>query len=151
MNKIIIIVGLLGVFGLGYSLWILSPNESAKPPAGSQSTFPVASSTEGTIETSINQEDQKKSADIKSAFQKQVTAPLPITLGYTIIVSNYALQQWDDGYSAGESVFVYTEEKGWTVIPEAAVVWSVENLVSVGVPELVAREIITKRKASQGY
>lgn len=151
MNKIIILVGLLGVFGLGYSLWILSPNESAKPPTGNQSTFPVASSTGGTTETPVNQEEQKKSADIKNAFQKQVTAPLPITLGYTIIVSDYALQQWDDGNSAGESVFKYTAGNGWTVIPEASGVWSVENLVSIGVPELVAREMIAKRKASQGY
>ncbi|QQR65343.1 hypothetical protein IPH92_02050 [Candidatus Kaiserbacteria bacterium] len=151
MNKIIILVGLLGVIGLGYSLWVLSPNELPKPPNGSVSTFPVASSTTGTTETPINQEEQTKRVAIKSAFEKQVVTPLPITLGYTIIVSNYALQEWDDGYSAGESVFVYTAEKGWTVIPEAAVVWSVENLVSVGVPELVAREIIIKRKASQGY
>lgn len=121
------------VIGLLIMRWVMFSDESEKLPNQDKSNFPVSTTTQQTNTTNI--------LDIKNAFQKQVEAPIPRTLGNTYVVSEYAIQEWTDGYSGGEILFRQSPDKKEWIKIGADSVWSVEYLIKAGVPANVANEL----------
>ncbi len=133
MKKFVIVIGIIMVIGLLIMRWVMFSDESEKLPNQDKSNFPVSTTTQQTNTTNI--------LDIKNAFQKQVEAPIPRTLGNTYVVSEYAIQEWTDGYSGGEILFRQSPDKKEWIKIGADSVWSVEYLIKAGVPANVANEL----------
>lgn len=93
-----------------------------------------------------NQNNTHEVDDVQRAFQEQVNAPLPITLGGTYVVINYAIQNWTDGYSGGEILLKKNDQQKWEIVTGDSY-WYVDNLTSIGVPRQIAEELLRQRDA----
>lgn len=95
-----------------------------------------------------NDDNQNIKENIRKAFANQVESSIPRTLGNTYVVSEYAIQDWTDGYSGGEILFKQSSDKKEWIKIGADSVWSIEYLIKAGVPPNVADELF-KAKSVQ--
>lgn len=127
---------------IGYGMYVYREHSITETPP--EHTDTPSSSTFPPIEIPVGRDPQTKEF-VEKATRAQVPTPLPLVLESTFIEGDYAIQQWNDGYSGGEILLINDPQEGWRVVPEATSVWEFDDLRSVGVPDRVARILIELR------
>lgn len=137
--KKVLIFGLLIFVIVAVLFRILTESNPSSTDTVPQNTYPQ---DQEPINNVVQNNDDKSIKDnVRKAFADQVEAPIPRTLGNTYVVSEYAIQEWTDGYSGGEILFRQSpDKKEWIKIGVDSV-WSVEYLIKAGVPADVANEL----------
>lgn len=150
MKTFLIIIGSIVVIGL---IWIGILLTSPKTPQQTNitgSTLPVASSTNTTTVQNQSIPNQQQivgtQPEIAQSFRGQIQNADLITLRGTTIVSTYALQEWGDENKGGQALLEYNSSQGWILISMGGGVWSVSSLVQIGVPQLIAEQLVAGSK-----
>lgn len=149
MKTLIITIGMIFVIGfIGVGIWFFMSPKPASQTTGTGIAFPVATSTAtGQTQPVPNQpEAAGTQPEISQAFLGQIQNSDLITLKGTTIVSTFALQTWGDENKGGEALLQYDSSRGWVLISMGGGAWSVSSLVSVGVPQSVAEQLISGRQ-----
>jgi hypothetical protein len=146
MKNIAISVIGIGILVVAILLVVFAQTSRENPSSGtSETTYPVGQKTGSPSAVVVPKEvNRETGTQLATAFYDQVKTPLPVTLGEFFVADDYALQQWDDGYSGGE-VLLRDTASGWVVVPVATSVWSIEDLIQVGVPQVTAERLISAR------
>lgn len=140
----------IGLVLIGVGMWlILSPHaqqQTTPPPT----TILPGSSTITTIPIQNKTvSNQTVSAGTQPVIAKSMLDQIEnsnlITLRGTAVVSDYALQLWDDENKGGEALMHYTTTKGWELVSLGGGSWSVESLTELGVPAQVALQLVAGR------
>lgn len=144
--KKILLFALLIFFIVAVLFRVLIENKPANVDTIPQNTY---TQNQEPIENIDQSDDSNQSTEenVKKAYRNQVVAPIPRTLGNTYVISEYAIQDWTDGYSGGEILFKQSSDtKDWVRIG-ADSVWSVEYLIKAGVPDDVANKLFQAKSA----
>ncbi|MBN9089372.1 MAG: hypothetical protein J0J01_20885 [Reyranella sp.] len=88
---------------------------------------------------------------VVQAFQKQVRDAANHVLRRTTIVETWALQDWIDKVSdtGGVALFSYSASQGWKLVTMGGGDVGVSSLVSLGVPQSYAEQLVAARNAKQ--
>jgi hypothetical protein len=106
------------------------------------------SSTNGTVTKPTPTADPAKAA-IQTAYLAEVAKhPGGNTQLYELsVVGEYALQVWIDDYMGGQALLRFdTAQQKWVLVDGGGGAWSVDTLVSAGVPEDVAQKLLAGLK-----
>lgn len=90
--------------------------------------------------------------NLQTSGSSASTATSPsVTMGKGIIVvSQYALYSWNDENSGGESLFsIDATSRKWKLLSMGGGVWSVDGLVTFGVPRATAEQLVAQKPWGQ--
>lgn len=79
-------------------------------------------------------------------FKTQIIMNESLVLENPVISSNYALQNWNDENKGGQALLKYNPSQGWVLVSMGGGVWGVSDLVDVGVPRDIARQLVDGSK-----
>jgi hypothetical protein len=109
-------------------------NSTQQNSSSSQPSFPAPASV--SAETTQNQ------TQVKTSFTHAIQNANEIQLYNTVVVMPYALQTWGDQNKGGESLLKYDSTTGWILLSMGGGAWDVPSLVSAGVPQSVAEQLV---------
>jgi len=139
------IIGLLCVFSIALGYWFF-----LRPlPSQQQVTTPTNNQTVSTdnFRSSVDvlQTASLAQRAVRNMFQQEVAQGHPdnIKLSETVVVGEYALQGWIGDVMGGEALLTYdaTQDK-WKLVDIGGGAWSVEGLVTFGVPQDIATKLV---------
>lgn len=150
MKTFLIIIGGIVIIGLIWIGILLTSPKTPQPTNITGSTLPVASSTNTTTGQNQPIPNQQQVAgtqpEIAQSFRGQIQNASLITLRGTTIVSTYALQEWGDENKGGQALLEYSPSQGWVLISMGGGAWSVSSLTQIGVPQLIAEQLVAGSK-----
>lgn len=112
----------------------------------SKNSVSVPPKTEWTIVDSQSSSPDEKSVvqqNVVTAVQTQVPDSNNLAFPEMVVVKEYALSNWTDGYTGG-TVVLHKETTGWKVIAMDGGVIDAKAMISIGVPSDVASELVSK-------
>lgn len=123
---------------------VLSNKEQVPPPTEQPVDLPIAEDENNAASQPLPNQNtrQGNNESIVSEFRTQAHDYEELKFAGTAIYENYALQVWHDEYTGGESLFKYTDQTGWKLVPGGGGAWNVAELVAQGVPERVAKQLV---------
>lgn len=140
MNRVVIILIAFVIIAAaaGAGFFYLRSQPSATP-AGQTQGNAIPSDLPSGAQTS---DSQSKTA-VQTALKTQMAEYFAdgLQLGDTVISGNYAVQLWSTNHMGGEALLQYAQNR-WTVITYGGGVWSLQGLLTAGVPRDTATVLL---------
>ncbi|MES2006951.1 MAG: hypothetical protein V4436_02465 [Patescibacteria group bacterium] len=144
---IYIILCILVAVGIVIGVVYFWPSDSSLPPSTQPPVTTLPNNNPTTALPSQQNDPQAFSqASVQTTFQKEVTVNNPdnIKLSKTAVVDGYALQSWNGTNTGGEALLKYDITTHiWVVVDWGGGAWSVEGLADFGVPEAIAKKLLS--------
>lgn len=145
---VVVAVAVLAALGFGaWSLLSSFTSPSREPPADTGTNnfpdnayVPYPSTTPGS--TGGTPDEQAA----RAAYQAALSADNPdnIKVQQTVAKSGYALQVWSGDNTGGEALLKFdSAQNAWVIVDPGGGQWSLEGLVSMGVPEETAQALLS--------
>jgi Bacterial SH3 domain len=93
-------------------------------------------------ETKGHANSRTESTALANAFRAQAKSLQHMRLEKAVIVSGWALQNWDDENAGGEALFRLDRARGWILIDTGGGAWDLPSLLSAGVPQAIAKQLL---------
>ncbi len=148
MKILSIIVGIIILICIVLGIWFFISQRQTSPSYLQNnlgSSFPIPTQTSNNSSSSSQQASSTQ--EVTQAFSQQTNISDPtLTAGTAIVVFPYALQPWSTTNGGGAALLQYDSVKGWVLISGGGGVWDVPSLVTTGVPQTIAIQLITALK-----
>src|SRR3989338_5458479 len=140
------IIGLLCVFSIALGYWFfLRPSSSSTQQVVTPQNNQTVSTDSLRSSVDVLQTASLAQRAVRNRFQQEVAQGHPdnIKLSETVVVGEYALQGWIGDVMGGEALLTYdaTQDK-WKLVDIGGGAWSVEGLVTFGVPQDIATKLV---------
>jgi hypothetical protein len=154
MNRpfyIISAVTLAIVLAIGAGIWVFLGPSTVPSPDTSNNTkdqsssqyvpYPQSSATQSAVQNT------PKAEAVRAAYQAALTLDNPDTIqvGKTAVSGSYALQAWAGSRTGGQALLKFdASQNAWVIVDPGGGAWSLDGLVSAGVPEDNAAVLIVR-------
>lgn len=148
-NLYLVLGIILVLMALGFGAWSLLPGiepstqepQTTPLPGYSDTYIPYPSGTSGP--SAGTPEEQAARAAYEAALS--VDNPDNIKVRATVVESGYALQVWIGDNTGGEALLKFdSAQNAWVIVDPGGGSWSLEGLVSFGVPEDTAQALLAR-------